>query len=78
MEVTPESPAERAGVRPEDLIVELDGRPVASVGDLQRLMVAELIGARVPVRVLRRGRVTELDLVPIELTTKEPERRRRR
>lgn len=78
VEVTPESPAERAGVRPEDLIVELGGRPVASVGDLQRLMVAELIGTRVPVQVLRRGQVTELELVPTELTTKERERPRRR
>ena len=71
VEVVPDSPAERAGLRPEDLIVELDGKPVTGVGDLQRLMVAELIGARVPACVLRGGQVTRLELVPAELTTKE-------
>lgn len=71
VEVVPDSPAERAGLRPEDLIIEVDGKPVTGVGDLQRLMVAELIGARVPACVLRGGQVTRLELVPAELTTKE-------
>ena len=61
------SPAAAAGLRPEDLIVELDGSPVADVGDIQRLMVVEKIGAPVPVRVLRDGRELELALVPAEL-----------
>ena len=38
------SPAARAGLRPEDLIVEVDGVALTDVGDLQRLMVAERIG----------------------------------
>ena len=57
----------KAGLRPEDLIVELDGTPVAGVLDIQRLMVGERIGARVPVRILREGRELELTLVPDEL-----------
>jgi S1-C subfamily serine protease len=61
------SPAAAAGLRPEDLIVELDGSPVSDVGDIQRLMVVERIGASVPVRVLREGRELELSLVPAEL-----------
>jgi len=61
------SPAATAGLRPEDLIVELDGSPVADVGDIQRLMVVERIGASVPVRVLREDRDLELSLVPAEL-----------
>src|SRR5438094_1115888 len=32
------SPAARAGVRPGDLILDLDGHPVEGVGDLQRLL----------------------------------------
>jgi S1-C subfamily serine protease len=67
VEVVPGSPAERAGMRPEDLIVAVDGIETASVDDLQRLMVAELIGARVSVRVIRDGRVRELELVPEEM-----------
>ena len=67
VQVAEGSPAERAGLRPEDLIVELDGVPIADVGDIQRLMVVEKIGVDVPVRVLREGRELELSLVPAEL-----------
>jgi serine protease Do len=67
VEVVEGSPAERAGLRPEDLLVELDGRRVRTVGDLQQMMVAELIGATVPATVIRQGRTLELDLVPVEL-----------
>jgi serine protease Do len=67
VEVVEGSPAARAGLRPEDLIVELNGTPVESVDDIQRLMVGDLIGSRVHARVLREGSERELDLVPAEL-----------
>jgi serine protease Do len=67
VEVVRGSPAERAGIRPEDLILELDETPLARVEDLQRLMVAELIGVPVDVRLLRAGREHRLRLVPAEL-----------
>jgi S1-C subfamily serine protease len=61
------SPAAAAGVRPGDLIVELDGSPVEGVGDLQRLLDAEAVGRRLGLRVGREGRMVDLDLVPVEL-----------
>src|SRR6059058_308290 len=67
VEVVDGSPAAQAGLRPEDLIVELNGVPVQTVDDIQRLMVGELIGAQVHARVLREGAERELDLVPVEL-----------
>src|SRR5512132_1175903 len=67
VQVVEGSPAAAAGLRPEDLIVELDGAPVTNVSDIQRLMVVERIGAPVPVRVLRGGQELELALVPAEL-----------
>ncbi len=66
-EVVDGSPADRAGVRSEDLLLELDGLPIASVADLQRLMVAERIGRRLALRILRAGRPLDLDIVPGEL-----------
>jgi S1-C subfamily serine protease len=67
VEVVSGSPADRAGIRPEDLILAVDGTPTARVEDLQRLMVADLIGTPVTVRLLRAGRATEAELIPAEL-----------
>ncbi|HEX2031015.1 MAG TPA: trypsin-like peptidase domain-containing protein, partial [Actinomycetota bacterium] len=67
VEVVTGSPAHRAGIRTEDLIVDVDGEPVASARDLQRLMDADLIGRRLPVRVFREGRIVTLRVTPAEL-----------
>jgi S1-C subfamily serine protease len=67
VEVVEGGPAAGAGIRPEDLILSVDGTPTERVEDLQRLMVAELIGAPVTVRVLRAGELVELELRPVEL-----------
>jgi S1-C subfamily serine protease len=68
VEVVEGSPAAEAGLLPEDLIVELDGAPVEAVDDVQRLMVADLIGKRVHARIVRNGAERELEMVPAELT----------
>jgi S1-C subfamily serine protease len=68
VEVVDGSPAHRAGLRPEDLILALDGTPTTSVEDLQRLLGAELIGVPVTARVLRAGRPIDVELVPDELS----------
>ena len=67
VEVVPGSPADQAGIKAEDLILDVDGRPVADVSALQRLMGPERIGSRVEVRIVRSGRELSLDLVPSEL-----------
>ena len=61
------SPAAAAGLRPEDMIVAVDGTPVEHVEDLQRLMVGELIGHRVGLTVVRGDRTLALTLTPVEL-----------
>src|SRR5438309_3087356 len=43
VEVIEGGPAQRAGLRPEDMIVELGGRPVERVDDVQALMSHEAI-----------------------------------
>jgi serine protease Do len=67
VEVVPDSPADAAGLRPEDLIVSLAGQPLDDVTDVQRLMVAELIGRRVEAVVLRGARTLRLGIVPAQL-----------
>jgi serine protease Do len=69
VEVVAGSPAARAGMRPEDLIVAVDGEPMGDVGDLQQLMVAERIGQGIQVDVFRDGTFLKFDLIPRELET---------
>ena len=67
VEVVAGSPAERAGLRAEDLIVEVAGSPVVSVEALQRRVGAESIGVPLEIAVLRGGDVLRLTVVPTEL-----------
>jgi S1-C subfamily serine protease len=62
------SPAALAGLRPEDLVVQMDGVPIEGVGDLQRLMTHERIGIAVPVVVVRNGREMTVDVRLTELS----------
>jgi S1-C subfamily serine protease len=68
VEVVRGSPAERAGLAPTDVIVEVAGSRVESAGDLQRLMIGDVIGRQLDVRVFRDGRLIQVELVPTELS----------
>jgi S1-C subfamily serine protease len=68
VEVVDGSPAEKAGLRPEDLIVEVDGVVVEEVSDLQRLMAGELIGRAAAIQVVRNGKRISVEIVPAELS----------
>jgi S1-C subfamily serine protease len=67
VEVVAGSPAAEAGLRPEDLLVAVDGTVVEKVDDVQRLMVGDRIGTEVSLDVIREGRRIALRLVPAEL-----------
>jgi len=69
VEVVPGSPAARAGLRGEDLIVGVDGLPVRGVDDLQRLMTEERIGTACVLEIVREGASRTVELVPRELDT---------
>ena len=67
VEIVEGSPADRAGLRPEDLILELDGLHVTSARDLQRLMLPEAIGKDIVIKVFREGQVVDLHATLEEL-----------
>ena len=67
IEVSAASPAQRGGLRAEDLIVELDGQAIERVDDVQRVMTHEAIGRPMPIRVLRGDRWLDLEVSPVEL-----------
>jgi S1-C subfamily serine protease len=67
IEVVDGSPADLAGLRPEDLLVELDGIRLAGADDLQRMMTSERIGTAVKATVVREGELRAITLTPGEL-----------
>jgi serine protease DegS len=69
VELTPEGPADRAGMLPGDILVELDGAALETgPRALLRALVDRVPGDRVPLRLLRGGRWKELEveLAPLE------------
>src|SRR5690348_10814600 len=65
--VAPDSPAARAECRTGDVLVRLDGAPIGTIDDLQRVLGADAIGRRVALAVLRGDRIVELDVTLGEL-----------
>jgi S1-C subfamily serine protease len=63
MEVTPGSPAAKAGLRDGDVIVALEQYPVRSFDELVSLLFRETqVGQTITLRLLRRGKVLEIKL----------------
>jgi S1-C subfamily serine protease len=67
VQVVPGSPAARAGLKGEDLVLEVDGVDMGGMDDLQRVMDASAAGRSVHVKVWREGRVFTIDVTPDEL-----------
>jgi serine protease Do len=67
IEVVDGSPADLAGLRPEDLLVELDGVRLTGADDLQQAMTVERIGVPVKATVVRGGDLRSITLTPGEL-----------
>jgi S1-C subfamily serine protease len=67
VEVVEGSPAAKAGLRPEDLIVSVNGSAIEGVDDLQRLMTGEAIGRPLALAIVRQGEERRVEVVPAEL-----------
>src|SRR5271156_6760125 len=66
LSVEEKSPAKRAGLREGDVIVALEGRPVAGVDDLHRVLTDVRVGVSCSLTVLRYTEKLELQIVPEE------------
>lgn len=56
----PGGPSERAGARLQDIVVEFDGKPVASHRALMRAVAGAKVGEESTLRVFREGRTVDL------------------
>jgi S1-C subfamily serine protease len=63
LEVEPESSGHKAGLVIGDILVEIAGRPVARLEDIQSQLHAESIGKPVTLKIVRGGAVQELKLI---------------
>jgi S1-C subfamily serine protease len=64
--VEPGSPASRAGLLEGDLLVEFDGKPIAGIDTLHKLLNETVIGRTCPTTVLRGTEKLVLELIPVE------------
>jgi serine protease Do len=67
--VSPGGPAEKAGVKPGDVVIEFNGRAIKDTGELQRMVSATKPSTSIALKVVRDGKeqtlhatVEELDL----------------
>ena len=68
VEVLPESPAERAGLRAGDILLKVGQMYVSNAESLQKLLFAEAIDEPLDLAVLRDGAELRLVAVPAEMT----------
>ena len=62
IDVTGGSPAEKAGLKPEDIVVAVDGRPVADSTELSRYVASKTPGTSVRLQLVRNGSEKDLSV----------------
>ena len=66
LEVVAPSPAERAGLRAGDILVSLDGTPLITLSELQRVLSADRIGRAADLAYVRAGELRHTTITPVD------------
>jgi S1-C subfamily serine protease len=67
------SPAQRAGLQPGDIIRKVAGQPVKSAGEVQKQVESSQVGGGLEVEVARQGRVQAFQVRPGAFPTEDSE-----
>jgi serine protease Do len=62
-EVMKDSPAEKAGLKSGDIIVEFDGKPIHEINELPRIAANMAVGKKALVKILRNGKIEEKTVI---------------
>ena len=75
-EVHQDTPSERGGIRPGDVITRVNGKPIRELTQLQQLVEKAPVGSNIPVEVVRSGKPMALTIkaatMPRQLKAKGP------
>ena len=66
-QVFKDSPADKAGIRQGDIIIEFDGKKIEDFGDLSRIVASTPVGKAVTIKVFRGGQVISLETTVAEM-----------
>jgi S1-C subfamily serine protease len=64
LQVEPGSPANYAGLREGDMVVEFNGQPIAGIDDLQKQLTGGQVGVRSSLTAIRNTEKLTLEIVP--------------
>ncbi len=70
-EISPGSPAEKAGIKPGDVIVEFNGKEISQMSMLPNLVAETTVGSRAEVTLYRKGAVKKLPVTIAKLSEEQ-------
>ena len=70
-EVSPGSPAEKAGIKPGDVIVEFNGKEISQMSMLPNLVAETTVGSRAEITLYRKGAVKKLPVTIAKLSEEQ-------